>query len=157
MIAYRLAIALSTVLTINTTVELAQDSASAKEFVQHVYADYANPDTNHQQQRQRHFYTPQLYRLILTDRTSHRGEVGKLDSDPICDCQDPGDPGELKVKSINLSSAGQSRIRATVAIVIVKTPVTVVLSLYKTPAGWLIDDISTSDMPSLRSLLRGPE
>jgi hypothetical protein len=152
----RIAFSLLIGLIMSGTRTQAQDSESAKKFVQQVYADYANPDTNHQRQRQRHFYTPQLYRLILSDETSHPGEVGKLDWDPICDCQDPGEPGELKVESISLSTAGQSRIQATVAIVIVRAPVTVVLSLFKTSAGWLIDDISTSETPSLRRLLQGP-
>jgi hypothetical protein len=80
--------------------------------------------------------------------------VGKLDGDPICDCQDPGNPGELKVKSIKLTATGQSKMQAEVLFTIVNESRSVTLSLLETPAGWRIDDIATKDMPSLRTLLR---
>lgn len=158
MIFHRLLIAITLpILLMSGTLARAEDSASAKKFILEVYADYTNPDISHQQQRQRNFYSPQLYRLILADSTAHPGEIGNLDNDPICDCQDPGDPGDLKVRSIRFSKAGPSRIRATVDFVIVTTPRTVVLLLLETPSGWRIDDISTTGMPSLRRLLRGTE
>jgi hypothetical protein len=130
-----------------------QDTDAARRFVQQVYADYSNPDTNHQEARQSKFYTPGLYHLILSDRKGHPGDVGNLDGDPICDCQDPGDPGDLKVKSIAISASGHSRITAIVAFAILTDPRTVKLSLLSTPSGWRIDDISTEGMPSLRRLL----
>jgi hypothetical protein len=131
-----------------------QGTPSARAFVQQVYADYANPDRRHQEQRQNKFYTGQLYRLIVADRTGHPGEVGNLDGDPICDCQDPGHPGQLKVQSIALSASTPASLKATVGFVIVHDPRTVTLLLLKTPSGWRIDDIATKDTPSLRALLR---
>jgi hypothetical protein len=131
-----------------------QDVESARSFVQKVYQDYANPDQRHQEQRQSQFYTPQLYRLILADQKGHPGEVGNLDFDPICGCQDAGNPGELKVQSITISASGSARLKVNVAFLIVKEPVKVTLALLKTPAGWRIDDITTKDMKSLRAFLK---
>ena len=129
------------------------DTESARSFVQHVYQDFANPDWQHQEQRQAKFYTAQLYRLILADQKGHPGEVGKLDGNPICDCQDPGEPGELKVQLITFSGAGPDRLKADVTFLIVQEPRKVTLTLLKTPTGWRIDDVTAKDMPSLRALL----
>jgi len=133
----------------------AQDVESAKAFVQEVYADYANPDLQHQERRQAKFYTPELYRLIVADRKGHPGDVGKLDGDPICDCQDPGDPGELRVQSVKISTIELTRVKASVVFLIAKEPREATLSLRFTSSGWKIDDIETKDMPSLRVLLGG--
>ncbi len=144
------ALSLPVLLAGSCTPARAQDTASAKAFVQQVYADYANPDRRHQEERQARFYTPGLDRLILADRTGHPGYVGKLDGDPICDCQDAG---ELKVQSIMFVSSGRHSLKATVAFTIVQESRTVILSLLKTPSGWRIDDIADKDMPSLRNFL----
>jgi hypothetical protein len=133
----------------------AQNVESARGFVQQVYGDYANRDVHHLEQRQAKFYTPKLYSLILADRSGNPGYVGNLDGDPICDCQDPGDPGQLKVESITFSASSQGRLKADVAFLIVREPRKVTLLLLKTPAGWRIDDIMTKDMPSLRVFLQG--
>ncbi len=109
----------------------AQNANSARAFVQQVYSDYANPDERHQQQRQDKFYTRQLLHTIVADRTGHPGEVGNLDWDPICACQDPGDPGDLKLQSIALSATGRRRLKAEVAFTITGQPDTVTLSLLK--------------------------
>jgi len=132
-----------------------QDTESARKFVERVYADYANPDQRHQEQRQHKFYTPALLRLLLADRRGHSGEVGNLDGNPICDCQDPGNPGELKARSITVTATDATHAQAVVAFVIVKEVRTATLSLVATAAGWRIDDIATPDTPSLRRLLRG--
>jgi Protein of unknown function (DUF3828) len=131
-----------------------QNRNSAKVFVQQVYRDYANPDIRHQVERQKKFYTTALNHLIVVDRSGRPGDVGNLDADPICDCQDAGDPGDLKVQSINLTDAGQGRLKAAVLFTIVKEPRSVNLLLVPTTAGWRIDDISAKGMPSLRALLQ---
>jgi hypothetical protein len=132
----------------------AQDTNTAKLFLLHVYASYADPDTRHETQREDKFYSPGLYSLIAADRRGHPGDVGKLDGDPICDCQDPGNPGELKVQSITFSALTPLKLKAIVAFTILKEPRTVIFMLIQTPTGWRIDDISTPDTPSLRTLLR---
>jgi Protein of unknown function (DUF3828) len=151
---FRLTIALLTCFLLGPSVR-SQDVESAKAFVQQVYGDYANPDSQHQERRQAKFYTPELYRLIVADRKGHPGDVGKLDGDPICDCQDPGNPGELRVQSVKISVIDPARVKASVGFVIAKEPREAVLSLRFTASGWKIDDIETKDMSSLRGMLRG--
>jgi hypothetical protein len=73
-----------------------------------------------------------------------------MDFDPICDCQDPGDPGDLKIQSITLTPEGPQRMKATAIFTIVKDKRVVTLHLLKTSSGWRIDDISTKEVPSLR-------
>ena len=90
----------------------------------------------------------------MADTKGHPGDVGKLDWDPICDCQDAGDPGELKVQSIKLTATGQSRMKAEVLFTIVKESRTVTFSLLETKGGWRIDDITTKRTPSLQALLK---
>jgi Protein of unknown function (DUF3828) len=132
----------------------AQGTEPAKAFVQRVYADYSNPDWRHQEERLERFYTRSLLRLLVADETGHPGEVGNLDWDPICACQDPGDPRDLKVQSISLSATGPLRLKAVVAFTITGGPNTVTLSLLKTSSGWRIDDISERETPSLRAYLK---
>jgi hypothetical protein len=133
-----------------------QVTQSAKAFVQRVYADYAEPDWRHQDQRQEKFYTRSLLRLIVADRAGHPGEVDALDWDPICACQDPGNPGQLKVQAVTLSPTRPLRLKAVVVFAIVEEPRTVTLSLLKTSSGWRIDDIAEKETPSLRALLLTP-
>jgi hypothetical protein len=132
----------------------AQTAESAKAFVQQVYAAYANPDWRHQAKREEKFYTKTLLHLIVADETGHPGEIGKLDWDPICSCQDPGDPGQLKVQSITLCRTEPLRLKAVVVFKIAEEPRTVTLSLLKTSSGWRIDDIAEKETPSLRALLK---
>jgi hypothetical protein len=148
----KLTIALLTSLVLGPPAR-SQNVESAKAFVQQVYGDYANPDLQHQERRQAKFYTPELYRLIVADRKGHPGDVGKLDGDPICDCQDPGNPGDLRVQAVKISVMEPTRVRASVEFLIAKEPRDAVLLLRFTGSGWKIDDIETKDTPSLRRLL----
>jgi hypothetical protein len=135
----------------------AQKAGSAEAFVREVYADYSNPDWQHQAERETKFYSPSLNRMIVADAKRHPGEISNLDFDPICACQDPGEPGDLKVQSIKLTRVSPLLIRAAVSFTIATQPRLVTLSLLKTAQGWRIDEISTKDVPSLRRLLTRPD
>ena len=130
-----------------------QDTVSARSFVQQVYAKYSDPDWQHQEARLTKYYTSSLNRMIVADAERHPGEISNLDFDPICDCQDPGDPGDLKIRSIKLAAIPVRRMKAAVSITIMAEPLTVTLFLLETPFGWRIDDISSEHMRSLRGLL----
>lgn len=128
-------------------------SETASQFVERVFAEYGNPDQTHLADKQKNFYTPELAGLIRADRHRHPGEICNLDFDPICACQDSGDPGELKIVSIQVTPSASARAKAMVSFTIAGEPRAVTLSLVRTPAGWRIEDVSTVDMPSLRRLL----
>jgi len=97
-------------------------------------------------------FTPSLIQLIRRDQRQSRGEVGKLDGDPICDCQDPDG---LKLTALQITAQTPRTAAAAVTLTFPPHEVTHLnISLVLLPAGWRIDDISSSDTPSLRKLLQ---
>jgi Mrp family chromosome partitioning ATPase len=125
------------------------DLAAAKTFVEQVYADYAKPDWAGRSHRQANFYTVPLYHAILLDQRFHLEDTPRLDGDPLCDFQDPGDPGKLALQSIAVTAASPTTARATVAFLLAEAPHTVTLTLVRTPDGWRIADVATKAVPSL--------
>jgi hypothetical protein len=95
-------------------------------------------------------FAPPLLALIRRDEALAHGEVGTLDYDPICSCQDY-DP--LKSLSISLAPAADNTAHATVSFKTLGDTVTVNYDLVRIGASWRIADIMTKDVPSLRDLL----
>jgi hypothetical protein len=134
----------------------AQSSAAPEAFVRSTYNRYdakspASPDFLGRDASS--VFTPSLLRLIRSDeRHTPRGDVGKLDGDPICDCQDPEGlkltdvqiirQQDTATAKVNLQFPSESRLRH------------IRLRLILLPQGWRIDDIATDDTPSLRKLLQ---
>jgi len=80
-------------------------------------------------------------------RLAH-GEVGHVDGDPICQCQDPDG---LQATVIQVSPNGSAKAKVQVSIRLrgyEARPAT--FSLIMTKAGWRIDDVSSPDEPSFR-------
>jgi hypothetical protein len=135
----------------------AQTPQDAESFVRLTYRQYeakspAGPDfLGHDAAS---VFSPSLVGLIRRDeRHTPHGEVGKLDGDPICDCQDPDG---LKLTAVQIT--GQTRTSAT-AEVTLRFPQEssarhIHLRLILLSQGWRIDDIRTPDTPSLRRLLQ---
>jgi len=74
-----------------------------------------------------------------------------LDFDPICACQDPDG---LHVLKLEITPLGPKRMAAEVLVgYAAGTKQTIRLSLLQTPRGWRVDDVSTTDVASLRKLL----
>ena len=96
-------------------------------------------------------FTPGLLGLIRKDKASAAGEVGRLDHDPICACQDYD---ALKSLRIDLSSTGRDATHAAVSFLNNGQSVTVGFSLVRTAAGWRIDDLQERGIASLRAFLR---
>jgi len=123
----------------------APPAETPRTFVQRLYANYSNSDYSPFKQAKRVF-APRLLAAIDQDSKLAHGEVGYLDGDPVCQCQDSAG---LRASIKNV--AGK---RGTV-IVSVKldfqdsTPTNVRLSLVRTPAGWRIADVWAVDEPSL--------
>jgi Protein of unknown function (DUF3828) len=88
------------------------------------------------------------------DRNSTpRGDVGNLDFDPICNCQDPAGL-QLAALAVTNADATHASGLATLKFPGEPKPRTVQFFLLRTAAGWRIDDIKTSDIPSLRKFLQ---
>lgn len=133
-------------------VRAADPKDGALAFVQALYASYAHgrgPDLNGTASER--VFTTRLSRLIRADEASTPpGDVGALDGDPICDCQDPGG---LRVQRVVVTLTGPERAQARVDLRFPDGRRRIRLDLIEGRAGWRVDDVHTSDLPSLVSLL----
>lgn len=135
----------------------AGDAAGARAFVTWVYAHYSSKsgvstDDVFGKDMPRIFH-PSLIALIKEDERLAQGEVGALDSDPICDCQDDTDL-TFKIKTVR--AAGPAR---AMALVVRRSPndqpefEDITLDLAQANGHWRVWDVRTKDTPSLRAML----
>ena len=121
-------------------------SETPRAFVERLYAGYRNEHYSPFDQTEPVF-APQLEAAIKEDERLADGEVGFLDFDPICDCQDTGG---MHSQVISVSGSG----RTATAHVILRWGDTsdnrdISLKLVRTAAGWRVADVSTPEEPSL--------
>jgi hypothetical protein len=125
---------------------LAPSPETPRAFVERVYAGYRDPDYSPLAHPRRIFAAP-LVAAIREDRRLSRDEVGFMDADPICQCQDPSGlrPDIREV-------ATPTRSTATVRVVIDFGGSDVrdlSLRLVRSAGSWRIADIVTADQTSL--------
>lgn len=124
----------------------ASPAESARAFVERVYAGYREPDYN-PLAHPRRIFAPALVAAIREDQRLSSDEIGYMDADPLCQCQDSsgvrpaireiGQPGRNKANvHITLDFGGSDRRELR-------------LRLVRTPAGWRVADVATADEPSL--------
>lgn len=124
---------------------------SPRAFVERVYAGYADPDYNPLDPPER-LFAPPLAAAIREDWRLSREEVGYMDADPLCQCQDAAGLraaiGDVRpsgrraaIVRVRLSFAGSDRRNLG-------------LRLVRTAAGWRIADVATADEASLLEALR---
>ena len=95
-------------------------------------------------------FSPHLLRLIRRDAArTPKGEVGALDGDPICNCQD----FEMSAIQVQVSAAGRGWARAWATFVNAGQPQAVSLDLVAVKGHWRVADVHAQDMPSLVGLL----
>ena len=99
---------------------------------------------------QNYFYKP-LLDLYLKDQEDSKGEVGKIDFDPLYDAQD------LQITDFNLVILNNKKGSGYVAARFKNMGVgqQVVFALQSTKAGWRIADIQYKDGRSLWKILKG--
>ena len=122
-----------------------------KAYLERIYASYRDTNFSPFNHPDRYF-APRLMAAIDEDARLSNGEVGYVDGDPICQCQD-ADGLRARVLRVHMKGAGN----ATVEVMVDFTDSTarrVKFSLLRTKAGWRIADVSTSDETSF---LRGIE
>jgi hypothetical protein len=89
--------------------------ASAKSFVEAIYAAYTGKNSNgvslDSDAAVRRYFAPKLAALIIKDRREARGEVGKLGSDPFIDAQD----WEIDSVDVAVRETGSDKASATVS------------------------------------------
>lgn len=92
-----------------------------------------------------------LLALIQADqKATPAGEVGALSFDPLCVCQDNGDILSFDILS---TEAGPTGYLVQLRFQSAEGGRPVFWSLVKEQGQWMVDDVSSDDFPSLRSLL----
>jgi Protein of unknown function (DUF3828) len=123
----------------------AQPADSPSGFVSRLYAAYRSPDYSPFRNPARIFAPPLVAALRENERLSS-GEVGYLDADPLCQCQDPGGL-RASVAAVRRPRPGSAEVRVRIAFRGGGAR-DLRLRLARTPAGWRIADIATPDEPS---------
>jgi hypothetical protein len=133
------------------------DAADVKAFLDGVYAHYKTGANNTFQALDAN--APEVFdadtiALMKADTAALHGEVGDLDGDPICQCQDFGSiQAAITVQSATPTTATATANFKDVSFADAK-PQRDTFDLTKTSAGWRIHDIHTADSPSLRKMLQ---
>jgi len=117
-------------------------------FLARLYARYERGDLN-PIPRQEKIYAPELVRQMrLNAKLYGPNEVGLIDYDPVCQCQDMS---EMKARIGEIAAAGPGRAEAKVSIGFGHQTErqAIRIKLLHTPAGWRIADIGSREQPSL--------
>jgi hypothetical protein len=120
-------------------------------FVERLYSNYRHADFSPFAQTHLIFDRP-LAAAISEDQRLARGEVGFLDGDPLCDCQDTGG---MHAKIYALQSSGRSaRARLSIRFDGSSEKRDIQIQMVLTPSGWRISDIASDSEASLLRALR---
>ncbi len=130
------------------------DAADAKAFLDGLYAHYKVSKDNTFapfEANVAEVLDPDTIALMKTDDKLLKGELGDIDGDWLCDCQD----FESITAVVTVQSATPTDAKATAVFTDTMDgkPKTDTFELVKTPAGWRIHDMGTADQPSLRKVL----
>lgn len=119
-------------------------------FVARIYAGYRDPGFNPLDGPER-IFAPPLAAAIREDARLSRDEVGWLDGDPLCQCQDHEgmEPLVRAVRQAGRTATADVRLRLPGYA---ERPVR--LRLVRTAQGWRIADVATDEDPSLLQDLR---
>jgi hypothetical protein len=129
----------------------APPAETPRAFLERVYAGYRDEDYG-PLARPRRIFAPPLVAAIEEDGRLSGGEVGYMDADPLCQCQDHSGLRPLirqvrrptpktATADIALTFSGLERRDLKVRLV-------------RTGTGWRVADIATADEPSLLESLR---
>lgn len=125
-----------------------QDISSARTFLSHIYAGYSPdagldailPDED--------IYAPALLAAMQANSDAYAGEVGYLDGDPLCDCQDVAQ--DLRKLSFAIQPLADGQLRASTQV---NDPLQLQLTLQRQGNSWRVADIATPRAPSLLQAL----
>lgn len=124
----------------------AAPAETPRAFVERLYAGYRDPDYN-PLARPKRIFAPPLVAAIREDRRLSSDEVGYMDADPLCQCQDASG---LSPQVGEVRRSGRSTATAHVLLSLDGSERRELhLRLVRTPAGWRIADVVTADEPSL--------
>jgi len=94
-----------------------------------------------------------MVKLMAADTKALKGELGAIDGDWLCDCQDWGSI----VATVTVTEASPTAAKAIATFHDTQVqddhPRRDTFDLVKTPDGWRIHDMGTAQDPSLRAVL----
>ncbi len=126
------------------------DAASARAFVERLYSGYHGKGPDYLGRQRDKVFSPRIVALLKRDaQLTPKGDVGALDGDPICDCQD----FHITQVQVALAPVQARRTTADVRFLNFKERQAVRLDLVETGAGWQIDNIHTASTPDLADYL----
>jgi hypothetical protein len=135
----------------------AMAASGPRAFVAWLYAQYPTARSEHGfdalGSSMGRIFHPSLIALIKEDQRLAGGEVGALDGDPICDCQDDS---ALSFTITAVRATDPTRAIATVVRHDLDSrddAETITLDLAMTDGHWRVYDVETKDTPSLRAYL----
>jgi len=144
-------LALVFLLVFSVTPGFAQTLGDARRFVAGLYAAYGKepgPDyTAHGAGQD--IYAPKLLALMRKDEAAAQGEVGAVDFDPICDCQDYS----ITRVTISVNRAASGKTIAQVRFKNSNAWQRVTLDLVPVGGVWKISDVHGTHVKSLLRFL----
>jgi hypothetical protein len=152
-------IAAACLVSLASPVMAALDAASARAFVEKLYSHYPSKPGNRSAfdpagKNAGQVFDPAMIAAFREDTRLAHGEVGFVDSDPLCQCQD--DSGlKWSIASATLTSPNAADV--VVNLEYPSDKVTIALTLHLVPVNdaWRIHDLSAGDVKSyLDDLLR---
>ncbi len=133
------------------------DAADAKAFLESLYAHYKsskNNTFNMFDTNKREVFDPDTIALLAADTKALKGDLGAIDGDYLCDCQD----FVSLQTTVKVQSATPTSAKATADFTDVGMPGQgarhAAFDLLKVNGAWRIHDISNPDQPSLRQTLQ---
>ena len=115
-------------------------------YMERLYASYRDSSFNPLTKPDLYF-APGLVAAIKDDARLANGEVGYLDGDPICQCQDP-DGLQATVTAVRQDQSDKAEVQVSIGLTGYDLR-TATFSLIRTRAGWRISDVSSQDEASL--------
>jgi len=148
----RLTMALLVSLTIaSPAVAAPAEPAGTRAFIEHVYAGYPR-NTPRSERAYYALFDRQLRTLIVKNDHYAAGDVGPLDGDPICDCQDDAGFSHRLVGVTGDAHAAIAKVRNIFASPEPRNEL-VTHRLVMQDGRWRISDIATPERPSLKRWL----
>ncbi len=131
------------------------DADAAKAFLDGVYAHYKSSDAGGVtwSPLDPKVFDADMVKLMAADTKALKGDVGIMDGDWLCDCQDWGSIAA----TVTVTSASPTEAKAVAVFQDTQikdaTASRNTFDLVKTPDGWRIHDMGTASDPSLRGAL----
>lgn len=139
--------------SVASPVMAALDAASAKAFVEKLYSHYPSKPGNRDAfnatgKNGNQVFDPGMVAAFREDTRLAHGEVGFVDSDPLCQCQD--DTGmKATVGSVTMTGATAADVAVNLEYPNDK-PLALTLHLVPVNGAWRIHDLSAGDVKSYR-------